>query len=78
MAYVSIDIDFDDFDLDDILDYVAEVHDKGYNRKLLSEWVESVFEIEEKPNLSVNDRLKMDFIEEHFDKLTIDKLQSLL
>lgn len=32
----------------------------------------------EEPKASITDKIKMDFIKEHFDKLTIDKLQSLL
>lgn len=78
MAYINVDIDLDEFDLDDILGYIEDEYSNGYCAKRLSEWAQSVFGIEEEPNLSVNDRLKMDFIEEHFDKLTIDKLQSLL
>lgn len=75
MAY--IDVDLDDFDLDDILDYISNEYNRGRYTITLEQWSKSVFGLE-KPNLSVNDRLKMDFIEEHFDKLTIDKLQSLL
>ena len=78
MASFSIDVDIDDFDFHDILLHVEEVHRNGYHSKLIEQWAYSVFGLEEKLNLSVNDRLKMDFIEEHFDKLTIDKLQSLL
>lgn len=78
MAYISLDIDLDDFDFHDILLHVEEVHRNGHHSKLIEQWAYSVFGLEEKPNLSVNDRLKMDFIEEHFDKLTLDKLQSLL
>lgn len=78
MASFSIDVDIDDFDLDDILDYISNEYNRGRYTITLEQWAYSVFGLEEKPNLSVNDRLKMDFIEEHFDKLTIDKLQSLL
>lgn len=78
MAYVNVNIDFDDFDLDDILEYVEQVHENGYNAKLLNEWAQSVFGLEEEPNLSVNDRLKMDFIKENFDKLTIENLNTIL
>jgi hypothetical protein len=78
MANFSIDVDIDDFDFHDILLHVEEVHRSGHHSKLIEQWAYSVFGLEEKPNLSVNDRLKMDFIEEHFDKLTLDKLQSLL
>lgn len=78
MASFSIDVDIDDFDFKEVLNHIEEVYRNGYHTDLLEKWAYSVFGLEEKPNLSVNDRLKMDFIEEHFDKLTIDKLQSLL
>ena len=78
MASFSIDVDIDDFDFKEVLNHVEEVHRNGHHSKLIEQWAYSVFGLEEKPNLSVNDKLKMDFIEEHFDKLTLDKLQSLL
>lgn len=75
MAYINIDID--EFDLDDILDYITSEYDMGRYTKALEEWAQSVFGLEE-PNLSINDRLKMDFIKEHFDKLTIENLNTIL
>lgn len=75
MAY--IDVDIDEFDLDDILDYITSEYDMGRYTKTLEEWAQSVFGLEE-PNLSINDRLKMDFIKEHFDKLTIENLNTIL
>jgi len=78
MASFSIEVDIDDFDFNEVLLHVEKVHRSGHHSNLLQRWAYSVFGLEEKPNLSVNDRLKMDFIEEHFDKLTIENLQSII
>lgn len=78
MAYINIDVDLDDFDFKEVLEHVEGVYQNGYHTKLLNEWAYSVFGIEEEPNLSVSDTIKMQFIKDNFDKLTLDKLQSLL
>jgi hypothetical protein len=78
MASFSIEVDIDDFDFKEVLLHVEEVHRNGHHSNLLEQWAYDVFGLKEEPKSSITDKIKMDFIKENFDKLTIDKLQSLL
>ena len=89
MASISVDVDLDDFDLDELLD---EVEDR-YNRyktkkdkkhyadcvKQIEEWAEDLFDIEEEPlKLSLLDQMKIDFFMHNLHKISINDLENLI
>jgi hypothetical protein len=78
MAYISLDIDLDDFDFKEVLNHIEDVYRNGYHTDLLEKWSYSTFGLQEEPKSSINDKIKMDFIKENFDKLTIENLQSII
>lgn len=79
MARITVDVDLDDFDLDELLD---EVEDRfGYDRykKQIKEWADVLFDIEApKTNLSLLDQMKIDFFMRNIDKIKINDLENLI
>jgi hypothetical protein len=89
MASITVDVDLDDFDLDELLDEV-ECRYNRYKKKLekkycsdskkqIEDWAEDLFNIE-KPNinLSLLDTMKIDFLMQNLDKIKLNDLENLI
>ena len=89
MASVTVDVDLDDFELDELLDevedrynrYKKKLENKYYSdsKKQIEDWAEDLFGIEE-PNvrLSLLDTMKIDLLMRNLDKITLNDLEKLI
>ena len=89
MRYVNIDINLDDFDFDDILDYaVKEVKykvSKNALRDTHKEKLKKLFNEITTSNLhdsptkkSLMDEMKMEYLSKIFDKYTLEQIENAL
>ena len=88
MASISVDIDLDDFDLDEILDELEDRYNsyrnKEQNQKKINEFIKKMkidcSEEDENSLTSKNliDELKINFIKENIDKINLSDLEKLI
>jgi len=86
MASVTVDVDLDDFDLDELLDEIEDRYNSRYNskngkyKKHIEDWANDLFEIEPFTNitLSMLDQMKIDFLMQHIDKIKLNDLENLI
>jgi hypothetical protein len=86
MASVTVDVDLDDFDLDELLEEIEDRYNSRYNskngkyKKLIEDWANDLFEIEPLTNipLSMLDQMKIDFLMQHLDKIKLNDLENLI
>jgi hypothetical protein len=89
MASIRVDVDLDEFDLDELLDEVEDRYNR-YKRKLenkhysdckkqIEDWAIDVFTIEQpNHNLSLLDQMKIDFIMQNLHKIKLNDLENLI
>jgi hypothetical protein len=89
MASVTVDVDLDDFDLDEILDEVEDRYNRYKNKieikhysasvRQIEDWAIDLFDIEV-PNgkLSLLDQMKIDFLMNNLDKIKLNDLENLI
>jgi len=87
MASISVDVDLDDFDLDEILEELEDRYNRngirGKNNKTeIYDFIkrmkidfEDVLPLE---NLSLLDKMKIDFLTQNLDKIKLQDLESLI
>jgi hypothetical protein len=85
MASISIDIDLSDFDLDEILEELEDRYNSSYrrqsNQKEINEFIKKM-KIDSNEmdnlNLSIIDKIKIDFLMNNLNKITINNLEKLI
>lgn len=73
---VDVDVDLDEFDLDELLEEIESRY-WGSSKIIIDEWASSFTHIEIK-NLSLVDELKIDFLKNNLDKITLNELENLV
>ena len=73
---VEVDVDLDEFDLDELLEEIESRY-WGSSKIIIDEWTSSLTHIEIK-NLSLVDELKIDFLKNNLDKITLNELENLI
>jgi hypothetical protein len=80
MASITVDVDLDDFDTDEILDEIEHRYNRKYglDKKLIQEWAEDFLEVEKPQTLTVIDQMKLDFFMENFHRIKLNDLENLI
>lgn len=79
MASILIDVDLDEFDTDDLIEELSDRKKRlsESQKKEIAEIVNNVYQ----PKLGINtmkDEMKMEYFLEHFAKITLEDLESLI
>ena len=80
MALITVDIDVDEFSLDDILWEISSQYDNKMNKKKITEFLREMM-FDDKPglaNLSITDQTKLDLFQENFNKIDINDLELII
>lgn len=86
MASISVDVDLEDFDLNEILEELEDrynsYYNSGKNKKIINDFIvrmkidcEQDFNVN---NLSLIDRIKLDFLISNIDKIKLNDLERLI
>jgi hypothetical protein len=87
MTSILVDVDLDDFDLDEILEELEDRYNRNgirgkNNKKEIDDFIkrmkidfEDVLPLE---NLSLLDKMKIDFLTQNLDKIKLQDLESLI
>lgn len=83
MASITVDVNLEDFDLDELLEEVEDRYNytSGKYNKQIEEWVKVFFDIESHNNnvrLSLLDQMKIDFLIRNLDKIKLNDLENLI
>lgn len=86
MAYVTVEVDveMDEFDLDEILDELENRWNcrrkKKENREQITEFFNDLVlcDVVVAKNMSIVDSIKVDFIKNNLDKISINDLENLI
>jgi hypothetical protein len=81
MASVTVDVDLDDFDLDELLDEIEDRYGYDRNKQEIDDWAKDLFEIERLNNnvrLSLLDTMKIDLLMRNLDKIKLNDLENLI
>lgn len=83
MATVRVEVDLDDFDLDELLDEIDDRYSSKYckstDKEQIEEWAKDLFEIERfNIRLSMLDTMKIDFLMQNIDKIKLNDLENLI
>jgi hypothetical protein len=86
MASISVDVDLDDFELDEILDELEDRYNsyrnKEKNQKIINEFIKRMkIDCEEEggyKNMSIIDNIKIDFLLNNLNKITLNDLENLI
>lgn len=72
MASITVDVDLDDFDLDEILDEVESRYEYNNNKVEIEKWAKEFFEFDGIAiTLSIIDQQKIDFLMQNLQKITL-------
>jgi len=76
MAYVSIDIDMDDFDTDDLLDELKN-RNSLFDKKMIDEFIKEHQEINtpDVKKFSLINKMKLDFLIENIERISLEDLE---
>jgi hypothetical protein len=84
MASVTVDVDLDDFDLDELLDEIEYRYNSNYckssDKEKIEDWAKDLFDIERFNNtrLSMLDQMKIDFLMQNLDRIKLNDLENLI
>lgn len=84
MAYVEVEVDLSDFDLDEILEEMDTRYNsfrrKKENREKIKKFFidAEIFEQKSQSNISLVDKMKIDFLMNNLNKISINNLESLI
>jgi hypothetical protein len=84
MASVTVDVDLDDFDLDELLDEIEDRYNSNYckssDKQEIEDWAKDLFDIEPFNNtrLSMLDQMKIDFLMQNLDRIKLNDLENLI
>lgn len=81
MATITVDVELDEFDLDDILDEVERRYSSGYtkedDKKSIEEFIDAFSDVKNE-NLTIIDQMKIDFLIANLERITIVQLENLV
>jgi|LakMenEpi03Aug12_release.lakeMendotaPanAssembly.Ray.scaffolds.fasta_scaffold690555_2 hypothetical protein len=86
MASISVDVDLDDFELDEILDELEDRYNSYYrkekNQKEINAFIKRMkIDCEEEgsnKNMSIIDNIKVDFLLNNLHKITLNDLEKIV
>jgi hypothetical protein len=81
MARVTVDVDLDDFDLDELLDEIEDRYGYDRNKQEIDDWAKDLFDVERLNNnvrLSLLDTMKIDLLMRNLDKIKLNDLENLI
>ncbi len=86
MASISVDVDLDDFDLDEILDELEDRYNsyrnKEKNQKKINAFIKKMkIDCEEDSpfqNKTLLDEMKIDFLNQNIDRIKLSDLENLI
>lgn len=86
MASISVDVDLDDFELEEILDELEDRYTSGYrkkeNQKEINAFIKRMkIDCEEESSskkMSIIDNIKVDFLLNNLHKITLNDLENLI
>ena len=84
MASVTVDVDLDEFDLDELLDEIEYRYDSircgKSDKEKIEDWAKDLFDIEPFNNirLSMLDQMKIDFLMQNLDRIKLNDLEKLI
>jgi hypothetical protein len=86
MASISVDVDLEDFELDEILDELEERYNSYYrkekNQKEINAFIKRMkIDCEEEgsnKNMSIIDNIKVDFLLNNLNKITLNDLENIV
>lgn len=82
MAYIEVEIDLSDFELDDILEELEERYHfrHGKSKKAIDDFIKRMKIDAEpiSPGFLLMDQMKIDFFMRNIDKITINELEELI
>ena len=86
MASISVDVDLDDFELDEILDELEDRYNSYYrkekNQKEINAFIKRMkIDCEEEgsnKNMSIIDNIKVDFLLNNLNKITLNDLENIV
>ena len=78
MASVTIHVDLDEFDLDELLEEIEDRYSYNHSKKEIEDWGRAFFEVEPNFRLSLLDQMKIDLLMNNINKITLNDLENLL
>jgi len=77
---VEVDIELEEFKLNDLLDEIADRHKScKRDKKEINDWLKSFDFLDiKKDQLSLLDEMKIDFIKRNLDKIKLSDLENLI
>ena len=78
MASISVYVDLDEFDLDDLLEEIEDRYSYNHNKKEIDEWGKTFFGVELNIKLSLLDQMKIDLLINNINKISLNDLEKLL
>lgn len=83
MAYVRVEVDLDEFDLDELLNEIDDRYISKYcavrDKQQIEKWAKELFDIERFDiSLSLLDQMKIDLLMNNLNKITLNDLEKLL
>ena len=79
MASVTVDIDLDEFDLDELLEEVEDRYSYNNNKVEIEKWAKEFFEFDGIAiTLSIIDQQKIDFVMQNLQKISLEDLEKLI
>lgn len=85
MGSIQIDVDLADFDLDEILEELDSRYNSFYRRKLNQDEINNFIkkmkidcEENDNKNLSLLDKIKIDFVMQNLDAIKLNDLENLI
>lgn len=83
MAYIEVEVNLEDFDLDEILKEIDSrmnsYRDRKENREKIKQFFidSDIMEEKKKISLSLVDKMKIDFVMKNLDRITLNDLEKL-
>jgi len=78
MASISVDIDLDEFELEEIFEEIEDRYKYNIYKEEIDEWGKYFFELEPNYNLSLLDQMKIDLLMNNINKITLNDLEKLI
>lgn len=79
MAYVEVEVNLDEFDLDELLEEIEDrCSHSNKNKKEVLEFCIELLDQPKNPSLSILDQMKIDLLMNNINKITLNDLEKLL
>lgn len=77
MARVYVDVDMDEFDLDDLLDEIEHRYGGRRDKKEIAEFLMSMLDLDES-DFGLANQMKIDFLKENINEIKLTDLENLI